>query len=228
MENIILKIKKLLSLGESNNKNEAEVALLKAQELLVKHKLSLKEIEENETENLKVIKKKTNVTFRTGKWKGILAGLIADNFNCYCYYNTRYSHRIVFLGKEEDVSICELLLTYAIDTIESTCKRLAYKYSKNGYSVKGLTNDYALGFIDGLYKQFERQKRENQEWGIMLVKDKEVQEEYDNINFDRVINSDIKVQGFSELYVEGLEDGENFKINNRVEGKEEQQIPMSN
>ena len=40
-EKLIEKIKKLLALSESSNENEAKIAMLKAQELLAKHKLSI-------------------------------------------------------------------------------------------------------------------------------------------------------------------------------------------
>ena len=43
---VVEKIKKLLALSESSNEHEAKVSLLKAQELLAKHKLSLKEVKE--------------------------------------------------------------------------------------------------------------------------------------------------------------------------------------
>ena len=43
---VIEKIQKLLALSESSNENEAHAAMLRAQALLAKHKLSLKEVKE--------------------------------------------------------------------------------------------------------------------------------------------------------------------------------------
>ncbi|KNF08534.1 protein of unknown function DUF2786 [Gottschalkia purinilytica] len=219
MKDIISKIKKLLNLSNSSNENESETALLKAQELLVKHKLSLKEVEQFDDSNSKVITQKTDITFRSAKWKGQLANLIADNFRCYNYYNTRYTNGIVLLGKEEDVKIAEIVLSYAIDSVESTCKRLAYRYRKQGYSTRGLTNDYALGFIEGLRNKFEEQKAKNQEWGIILAKDIELKNSYENINFTGSVNITSRLKGFSEAYHTGIEDGNNFDITTRVENK---------
>ena len=53
-ENIILKIKKLLALSKSSNQNEAQNAMLKAQKLLIKYKLSLQEIESYSIEKIKI------------------------------------------------------------------------------------------------------------------------------------------------------------------------------
>lgn len=215
MDSIILKIKKLLSRTESPNENEAKVSMLKAQELLAKYKLTMREIEDTELDT-EVITKVTDVTFRSGKWKGKLASVIADNFRCYCYYKTRYSHKITFLGKKDDAQIAEILLTYAVANIERESNRLAQKYRNMGYSARGLTSDYALGFINGLHEQFERQKAQNQEWGLVLMKDKDVQEEYSKINFKGSINTDSNLEGFSEVYCQGVEDGEKFRIDDRI------------
>lgn len=43
-----------------------------------------------------------------------------------------------------------------------------------------LKNDYMLGFIDGLERKFEEQVQE-QEWGLVLVIPKEVEEKYEEI-----------------------------------------------
>lgn len=215
--NIILRIKKLLALSESSNENEAKLALLKAQELLIKHKLSLKEIEEHK--NIDVIEGKTNITFRQGKWKGRLADIIAENFGCYHFYRTNRTHLIIFMGKDEDVTVCKIVLEYAIDSINSVVKKLRYQYRKEGYSTKGLESDYALGFIKGLEVAFEKQKQENQEWGLVLIKDKEVVEAYNNMEFTGSVNTNTKFQGFNEVYFQGVEDGENFSISDKIAGE---------
>lgn len=215
-KNIIIKIKKLLALSESSNEHEAKLAMLKAQELLAKNKLSMKEI--NGYKNINVTEERTDITFRKARWKGRLANIIAENFGCYNYYKTRYNHTIVFVGKDEDVMVCKIVLEYAIDTIDSIVKRLRYKYRKDGYSTKGLENDFALGFIDGLEYAFERQKEENQEWGLVLKKDKEVVSYYEDLKktFTGTIYTNLNFKGFSDVYYAGVETGENFSISDKI------------
>lgn len=224
--NIIIKIKKLLALSESSNEYEAKVAMLKAQELLAKHKLSLKEIEEHE--DINVMEGKTNITFRQGKWKGKLADLIAENFGCYHYYRTNRTHTIIFMGKDEDVTVCKMVLEYAVDSINSVVNRLRYQYRKEGYSTKGLENDYALGFIEGLEYAFEEQKQENQEWGLVLARDKEVVEAYEKKEFIGSINTNTNFQGFNEAYFKGVEDGEKFSISDKIVGDEKGTLQIEN
>lgn len=222
--NIILRIKKLLALSESSNEHESKLAMLKAQELLVKHKISLKQIENHKDVTVK--EGKTNITFRQGKWKGQLADVIAENFGCYHFYRTNKTHTIMFMGKDEDVTVCKIVLEYAIDCISSVVKKLRYEYQKEGYSTKGLEGDYALGFIEGLKNAFEKQKGENQEYGLILIKDKEVVEAYENKRFIGTINTDTKMQGFNEVYEKGIEDGENFSISDKIAGEEEKILEL--
>ncbi|WP_294363808.1 DUF2786 domain-containing protein, partial [uncultured Clostridium sp.] len=85
---IIVKIKKLLALSKSSNENESQNAMLKAQKLLIKHKLSLQEVERYSKENIKIENLKTEQKFRGKSWKSNLARVIADNFGCFIYYNT--------------------------------------------------------------------------------------------------------------------------------------------
>jgi cysteinyl-tRNA synthetase len=49
-EKIISKIKKLLALSKSENEHESQNAMLKVQEMLMKHKLELKDVEEYDIE----------------------------------------------------------------------------------------------------------------------------------------------------------------------------------
>ncbi len=225
-DTIILRIKKLLALSESSNEYEAKVAMLKAQELLVKHKISLKEIEEHK--NINVTEGETNITFRQGKWKGKLADLIAENFGCYHYYRTNRTHTIIFMGKDEDVTVCKMVLEYAVDSINSVVNRLRYQYRKEGYSTKGLENDYALGFIEGLEYAFEEQKQENQEWGLVLARDKEVVEAYEKKEFIGSINTNTNFRGFNEAYFKGVEDGEKFSISDKIVGDEKGTLQIEN
>jgi hypothetical protein len=227
MENkVIERIQKLLSLSESSNENEAKLAMLKAQELLAKHKLSMQEVKNIKLYNSKIKDHVSNVSFTKAKWKGRLANIIANNFGCYNYFKTRRVNTITFYGREEDVIVCNIVLQYAIDCIEANTKKIQYAYSRNGYSTKGVANDYAIGFIDGLNKNFEEQKKANQEWGLVLVKDKEVVEAYSQKKFKGSISTKSKFQGHTEIYYQGVEDGEKFSISDKITEGDSDDIPI--
>lgn len=216
---IIDKIRKLLALSESSNEHEAKLAMLKAQELLAKHKMTLKDVEG--TEKIEVKKHYTDVTFTKAKWKGRLASIIADNFGCYVFYSTRNTNRIVFLGKEEDVLVCEIILSYAIDCINSSVARLRREYYRDQMSAKGLEGDYAMGFLDGLKTSFNKQKSNNQEWGLVLVKDEAVVEAYEDMTFTRTVVHTEEFKGHNRAHSQGVEDGEKFSVTDKIASESE-------
>ena len=216
---IVDKIRKLLALSESSNEHEAKLAMLKAQELLAKHKMTLKDVEN--ADKVEVKRHYTDVTFTKAKWKGRLASIIADNFGCYVFYSTRNTHRIVFLGKEEDVLVCEIVLSYAIDCIDSSVARLRREYYKDQMSARGLESDYAMGFLDGLESSFDKQKSDNQEWGLVLVKDEIVVKSYEDMTFTRTVYTDEKFKGHDEAYTQGVKDGEKFSITDKIASESE-------
>ena len=225
---IVEKIQKLLALSESSNEHEAQLSMLKAQELLAKHKLSLKEVKEFTGYNSAIKDKVSAVSFKKATWKALLAEVIADNFGCYSYFKTSYTHTITFFGREEDVAICNIVLEYAVDSIASKVNRLRSEYYRKGYSTKGLENDYALGFIKGLSDKYEGQKRANHEWGLVLVKDEEVVEAYNRITFKGSVNTDVNFHGFSGAYHVGKKDGSNFGIADKItEGDDPESLALN-
>lgn len=213
---IVEKIQKLLALSKSSNENEAQLSLLKAQELLVKHKLSLKEVKEFKINNSSIKEKISAITFTKAKWKALLASVIAENFGCYFYLMTYQTNTIVFFGREEDTTICNIVLEYAIDCIRSKVNKLRYMHTQRGYSTKGIENDFALGFIAGLQKRFEEQKHKNKEWGLVLVKDKEVTEAYKSKSFTKTLDGKVGLKRAKNLYELGYKEGKSFSITDKI------------
>lgn len=221
MEDIILKIKKLLALSKSSNEHEAQNAMIMAQKLLAKHKLSMKYVEDFNTSKVEGIA--TGAKFRGKSWKNNLAQVIANNFGCYVYVQTYYSKEICFLGKEEDITICNIMLTYAIKCITQNSDRIIkmLKKDKRRKNFKTIKNDYALGFICGLNQRFEEQIKKNKEWGLVLTKDKEVIEKFEEFK-----KGAKEVKCFSRfdknvaVYNRGVRDGKEFDISNKIENDE--------
>jgi hypothetical protein len=223
-EKILDKIKKLLSLSNSPNENESQLAMLKAQELMVKHRLSMKDVLASEIKE-EIIEKDTGVSFTHAKWKAHLAGLLADNFRCYYFFKRYRTNFVVFFGREEDVEICCFIFKYAVDCIYKEVKKLQRQSQKEGRPETGIENDYSLGFLLGLRHRFEEQKKANQEWGLVLVKDPEVVKSYENIQFKSSKDTSMGFKGRSSAFRKGQEDGKNFDISNKLnEGNERKNL----
>lgn len=231
-ENIILKIKKLLALTKSKNENESQNAMMKVQRLLIKHKLSIKEVEEYEIKDFKIEDYKTNQRFRGKSWKSNLANVLADNFSCYIYLKEEnYKVRsICFYGKEEDVQICNIMLEYAIKYIDSEGNKLVkkMKQDKRRKHFDGIKNDYALGFIAGLEERFKYQIEKNEGWGLVIQKDKKIIDSFNDFSseFGRVSVSE-KFNRHYEAYKKGEDDGKKFDISDKIENESEEELCIS-
>lgn len=216
-EKSINKIKKLLALASSPNEHEAQSALLKAQELLAKHNLSMSDIEVEEQAVEQVVNAKVDASFSKMRWRLYLAVIIADNFRCYCWGNTSaskgYGVGVTFLGKESDVEVCKTMYIYAKKFVESNIRRMQRELNSQGYKSTGVGNSYGTGFCTGLKKQFDKQKEVHQEWGLVLVKPDDVVKAYNELSGDLedVTPRDTLVN--TRFYNKGIKDGEEFAPN---------------
>lgn len=215
----------MLALSKSSNDNEAQNAMMMAQRLLIKYKLSIKDIEQYKNEELKVDENRTGIKFRGSSWKSNLSQIIADNCGCYLFYSTGRTYEICFYGKEEDVIICNIMLEYAIKCINSNGDNLIkkLKQDKRRKHFKGIKNDYALGFVRGLDLRFKEQIQSNKEWALVLVKDQVVIDKYNEFSSGfQSIQTNINYDKHLFAFKLGKEDGERFDISNKIESEVEE------
>ena len=221
-ENVILKIKKLLALSNSSNENESKNAMLKAQRLMLEHKLTMRDIESHEEINIS--SEKTNIRFRVAKWKAELARVIASNFGTKLYYTDcrAGSKTINFFGKEEDVTLCGIMMEYAVKCIKNDSKKLINKLKKDKRwkHFDRAKTDYALGFIQGLKERFEEQLSQNEEWGLVLQIDPIVVEKYEEMSKDwKKVSVTEKFNNNAGIYNRGREEGKKFDISDKIENE---------
>ncbi|MEN6348731.1 MAG: DUF2786 domain-containing protein [Syntrophomonas sp.] len=179
---VILKIKKLLAKAQGNPfAEEAQAAILKAQELMAKNDLTTVDINQFVLEQQVVLVPVTEPA-RVFWWQKMLASIIAHNFRCYAFFAGRGRAIIEFLGKKLDVEIAKEVYLFALAHINYFSKLYIKRQSHVTGSTTGIKNDYIRGFLSGLVKGFEKQVLENT-WGLVLVKDSAVDEAYNNIDF---------------------------------------------
>lgn len=225
-EDIIIRIKKLLALSKSKNQNESQLCMVKAMELIAKHKLSMAEVENYNSEKLNITSNITKQSFnKKNNWKSYLSGIIADKFGCIVYHNTYYRSNIVFYGKEEDTKICEIMLEYAIKEILKYGRKLEKEIrNRQGYANRVIYN-YAIGFTDGLNEKFSNEIEEyKDEWGLILKRDIRVDNAYKEFSKDFVKKSTvISINNDSGVYKDGYKKGKTFDIRSRIEEEENQE-----
>lgn len=180
MADIKDKISKLLALAESPNENEARLALLKARELMAEYKLTPDEIVREKSETVKREVLDIKCTKMTNAWIPTLANVIAAHYCCKAYlYRTEYSKtsQIGLIGLEDDFDICKKIVLYAVDCVISGTKSIQKKPHEPAGRYRKNCNAYGWGFVSGLRKAYEEQEHQHQEWGLVMVIPKAVDDE---------------------------------------------------
>lgn len=217
-EKLITKIRRLLALATSPNENEAQQAMLKAQELMVKHGFSMTDIDV-EDEKKETTELDANDWAKCPWWAPTLASIIADNFKCYTLmrrkvYNRCGVTKIVFIGLKQDAEMAKEIYNFSYMFLDGVLKQNRASYKEKGYTTSHanmFNNDYAQGFIDGLKAKFAEQVEKNG-WGLILVKDKDLQEYYGK-KYEGKLKSekcDAPMAGNHLAYAAGYEKGKSF------------------
>ncbi|AMS01090.1 hypothetical protein AR9_g005 [Bacillus phage AR9] len=223
---IIDKIKKALALAnDAPNDEEAQAAMLAVQRLMVKHNISMKDVELKDNSEKKVVQddKVIEPTGRISWWKKQLSAIIAKNFKCEALISKYAKNKssITFLGLEEDVIIAKSVFQYAEKVIDKFAKSYVGKVYRSGKSTVGVRNIFINGFLVGLNEKFEEQKNENN-WGLVLVKDSLVVQTLEKMNLRKHSSSGIKPKfaNDSEAWEAGNKKGKSFADTQKRKGIE--------
>lgn len=141
IKSIIDRVRKLLSLANSSNANEAAVATAKANKLIDEYRISRDQLntdsdplEHAETEPL-------YEADRAATWRMNLAVLLSRHYGCFIFNNTtKRAAYYQVAGRKSDVAILRYMFAY----VDSECMRLSVQISKG----KGRT--YAESYRRGL------------------------------------------------------------------------------
>lgn len=216
MKAIIKKVQKTMRLAGSGNDDEGQSALLMAQRLMAKYNLSMGDVELDSEYNIneKNIVKGDGTEFtRLQWWVKDLSRIIADNFKCYVYTTSNENRRkkIVFVGLEQDVAICKSVFDFALSSIKFFSDVYVKRNNISGdrRTTMAVKNDYIGGYLWGLNDKFKEQvEREN--WGLILVKDALVVQEYEKLNLKKGRATRRSSHGDLKAKQEGYNQGKQF------------------
>lgn len=185
-DQIIKRIKKLLSLSQSHNENEAQLALVKAQELMIKH-----HIEENQIsfdEPPKIIHLTTEYYFTNYKNFYLCDGIdeLSDLYLCkVVFVRNKHSSKqyIKIIGNENDCRILQKVIGFIKSNVDGWTRKLKKDYLlDDNQIINNCKNDYGLGFCRGLKSLLEMQRdRIQQEEGLVISTPKEAQDYVDGL-----------------------------------------------
>ena len=169
-EKLLAKIQKLISLSESPNENEAKAAMAKAQELMLKHNIDMRQVQNHDDEYIN----EQSETFKRMSPEMKFINDILESFffvkivtskrhdfnGSYQYFN--------YIGEKQNVATAIHMKNF----LKATFQRLWKEYKKE----TGATTRSKQSFIYGVYKGFkaklEEQRMEaEQQYGLVLVED---------------------------------------------------------
>ncbi len=187
-ESIVEKIRKMLALAadERGNKNMAEIAILKAQELAQKHDIDIKLI----SIATKTVKQstidKTNINLGsrksiTQKW---VSSILNSYFNVRCIYsgNRKYGMYLALIGTKENCEIAQFVNGF----LNETFLRLWRDYYQTNPVELNERDSFLKGLTAGLSEKLKSEKQQieleklsnqsgevKQEFALMVVNEKE-------------------------------------------------------
>ena len=158
---IIEKIRKLLALADESRNNSEEEAIraaMKAQSLMAKYGIDVKDVRDAESVCREMARESIFVKSNSGyntKWRFRLARVIADNFRVKYFITDRTG--VSFYGYKTDVEIAVSVFNFLFNIGNKLSVKYYYQCQRNGLSTKGVINEWLVGFCQGLKDELEKQ-----------------------------------------------------------------------
>lgn len=214
LDKIIAKIQKLMKLAQDNpNDEEGQTALMLAQKMLLKHNLSMQDIDRKDRRQTdeNIVETESEYLVRMPWWKSELHVILAKNFRCKSirrrYYN-RKETTMIFFGYKDDVRI-------ATEVYEATLMYLEYRLGRIRKEHLGVAyrNSYLQGFLHGIDERFRQQKRERElrKFELMLQVPAEVDRAFKEMKLGSYNTTNPKVLN-EEAYLIGHEHAKKSKL----------------
>lgn len=152
---VLRKIQKLMALTTSSNKNEAEQAMIKSQQLLLKHNMQSQYVDSDDDEKV-CLKRIMQQKKESAKMRSI--GKIVETFFVHTVYSRAGSFTYLeILGSKVNVDIA----SYVADVLDSEMEKL-WQQAQSQAGLRGIIakNSFFLGLAKGYCNKIQALKRE--------------------------------------------------------------------
>lgn len=211
--NVLRKVQKLLALATSSNKHEAEQAMIKSQQLLLKHNIDFRNIEDEEDEKIflkRVIKqKKENAKMRS------IANILETFFVSTIYNRQEGCIYLEVIGSATNVEIAD----YVANALQQQLDILWTQTKKQQPGLKGAIakNSFFLGVAQGYCNKINFLKKQydsNTSTALILI-EKKLQDAKEMV-YQRLIKSTSNARYCSRSSWLGEQAGRGLNINPAV------------
>ena len=207
-EKIIEKIQKLLALGGSENKHEAELSMKKAQDLMVKHNLTMQAIDNHDSEYIGEAGKEYKRESVEAKY---VNSILSEFFFVSVIKSRNFQGKfITIVGEKNNVKTAQHMKVYLTNV---------FKVLWSDYRAKtGCPNKSKQSFYMGLFRGFSEKMREQRKeseikFEMVLVNDPKVESKVTEM-FGKVSNTTRRVNtGDGAALSEGKNQGRKLNVN---------------
>lgn len=216
---ILGKINKLLALAQSVNPHEAESAMSKAQTLLLKHNLSLLDVETNP----RYIHKQIGKVGRRNPIQSIISAILCKFFFVEAIWIFGYdphqnlSGRILEIyGTPENVEIAAYVQDYLLNTSEQLWRTYKEQEKVSGNKHR---RTFIYGLLNGVYHKLDGQVVQHGEKGLVWKGDPRLKAFYRRRNPKRVRTASKYSKSSKDIYRSGVTQGKTLIIHKGIHGK---------
>ena len=180
------RIKKLLRLAQSDNPNEAQLAMSAAQKLLLQHNLDLASVDRPGTEDF-ICKCLGEPLGRVSLEHKMLSGILETHFFVRCIWirssrvvDGRAASQLEVTGRRHNVAMAEYVHAFVLRTLEDLVFAWrTERYYKRLPTSRTDINDYRNGVVMGFSEHLEAQRSALKAEGLVWVGDAGVDAFYD-------------------------------------------------
>jgi hypothetical protein len=234
-ENILARIKKLLSLSESSNENEAAAAAAKAQELMFKYEVEMSQVANLDLRpNEKVDEHNFDLDAGESKvanWRSWLFGAVAETSMCQPYFHRSsrgYGKRGKvygrIIGRKSDVEVAQYTYSWLTNELE----RLSHQYMANQiywdqYDSRKMRRSWlegaAIGVSKKLREEFRSRSTESEaSTALVVVRDKEIQDWMEDHGLQLQSRKSTVSAQDRKAYAAGFQTGSSLSVRRGVSG----------
>ena len=160
-------INKLMAVTTENGATENEVitATTKVREILAKYDMDVSDVVDIKEEMQTASAETSN-----DLWKNTLGAIIAQNFGCKVYISGK---NMVFYGYKRHCETAKEVFKAIYEFGRKRATEIYKEYNRAGMDVRGLKNQFYIGFVNGVKSAFDVQSR-----ALVVVTPLEVETEY--------------------------------------------------
>lgn len=215
---VLEKIKKLMALSQSDNPNEAALAMDKASELMQQHQVSIQDVELSSIGEYMV--KMANMSKKQPEWHAILINVVAEIFGVEPMIIRRIEDSALsFIGIKDRIEVAAYCYTVLSRKVIVERKRYIGTLSKRMKPAKktARADVFCKGWVIAVEQNVARLGRSDRE--------KRLVDEYMEINHqDRSISCARKGKKHMDSLIAGIVAGSDVQVHHGVDGKQTMRI----